>query len=106
MKEYFTYCKLPKTGEEKAIKVKGYLYNDRYGRQYGARKEGYVWQITELSSGLLANSKVIYKRKEIQEYIDKIADTVIKLFEGKNYQELIIKFNELKRKAENENENI
>lgn len=108
MKEYFIYQKKFKTDEEKAIKVNGYLYADKLGRLYGARKVGKWWEITELESGLLCNIKTISKRAEIQDYINEMSERIENLLtNSKHHIELIQRFNELKRKAkEDENGNI
>lgn len=109
MKSYFIYQKkLKETNEEKAIKVNGYLYTDKLGRRYGARKVGKCWEITELTSGLLCNIKTISKRAEIQDYINEMAERIENLLTNSKYHiELIQRFNELKRKVkEDENGNI
>lgn len=108
MKSYFIYQKNVKTDEERAIKVNGYLYTDKLGRRYGARKVGKCWEITELTTGLLCNIKTISKRAEIQDYINDMGERIENLStNSKRIIELIQRFNELKRKVEEDgNENI
>ena len=57
----------------------GYLFIDKNFNRYGVCKNGKVWDITELTTGLLVNTKIIYKKKDIQSYIDEMSDAVTRV---------------------------
>ena len=87
-------------GEIGMIRVDGYILPDpESGLTFGARYRNRVWEITELSTGLLitshADPHLVTNREDILPYIDRMRSTVLNLL--KTHPESVDRFERVRK---------
>ena len=87
---YYILCFDDSTGKPQKIarEVAGYVFNDpASGLTFGARYNARVWELTELSTGLLASYRsgvrAITKRAGITAYLDEMRETIADLVKAR-----------------------